>query len=257
MEEVRKDIKTERLEKLRQATIVNYGEIVDFDSNLGLYESMIEHLLKGDYDDIFLTESLNECENKKEVFELARKYSSLCFYRGDSSYWLDSIEGVVLSDPRLVSLKLLDNYDFLLRLAANGKEDALKELLTLQKYNDYDGNSMIDHLRNTFINDNVLENTIIEMSSEDGVYKDFTDSEKSLLISYPEGVIYTVEEANKYRKIKVVDITKKIKDYLTAGEDNMLDDEGLRKVLHSLNDMEFDEIINNITMDYQMGAVKK
>ena len=42
-----------RLEKLRQATLDKYNEIIDFDQELSLYDVMIYHFVKGDFDDVF------------------------------------------------------------------------------------------------------------------------------------------------------------------------------------------------------------
>ena len=70
--ENRQDIRVERLEKLKQATIINYTDIVDFNDKVMLYETIIQHVLNGDYDDIFVTGSVSEAEDKKESVLPAR-----------------------------------------------------------------------------------------------------------------------------------------------------------------------------------------
>ena len=103
-----------RLEDLKQETILNYLDEVNLDHAMELYDCMINHLFKGDLDNAFDSKYLIGVDQEEaiEVFQLARRYKDLCFYMGDVEYWADSIEGVYLSDIDLVSMKLLDNYDF-------------------------------------------------------------------------------------------------------------------------------------------------
>ena len=255
--ENRQDIRVERLEKLKQATIINYTDIVDFNDKVMLYETIIQHVLNGDYDDIFVTGSVSEAEDKNEAFALARKYSSLCFYQGNSEYWLDSIEGVSLSNLELICLKILDNYDFLVRIAGEGGEAALKELLKFQQNHAFDDYPVIEHLRNTFMDDTVLENTIIEMSKTEGLYDCFTDKQKIELCSYPEGALYRVDESGKYTKITAIDVKKKMREYLLGEDDELFDDSDLKKLLSTLSSDDFTEILDGFVRDYQLEGVEQ
>ena len=129
-----------RLEKLEQDTIVKYFEKIPFsnykENNLfSLYDFMIVHLLRGDLNHSFLSDNLEDLEEeeKENLFDLVQNYSYLIFYDGNSRCWMDSLEGVTLQDMDLVCLRLLDNYDFLLKIAKEGGETVLKPLAQFQK----------------------------------------------------------------------------------------------------------------------------
>ena len=123
--------KTERLEILRNAMIRNHLTEIDFnseDERAAAYEKLLFITIKSwEFDDIFLSKHLDGLEDSKlsEVLALAKTHSSLCFYRGDMDYWLDSVEGVTNSEPDTVVAELLSNYNYLIRLAKNGGWDVL------------------------------------------------------------------------------------------------------------------------------------
>jgi hypothetical protein len=205
------DFSLKRLEKIKQATILKFLETVDLDSIMGFYDSMVDHVFKGDLDQDFLSKTLMglDDEEKGEIFQLARRYKGLCFLMGDPSYWSDSIEGVTLSDVDLVCMKLFDNYDFLLGLARDGGERALKELNSFEKAS-FSG-SVIDSLRTIFEDDDTLRDIITEMSKEDGQYQGLTSKQKEILCTYPQGVLFD----RKYDKIKILpkkEIIKRIQN---------------------------------------------
>lgn len=245
--ENKKDIRIERLEKLKQATIINFTENINYNNKLELYDTLIKNVLSGNFNDIFLSNN----ENDKETFELAQKYSSLCFYEGDSSYWLDSVEGVYLSDVDLVTAKILDNYDFLLRLAKEGKEESLKELLGFQKTDIYSGRTIVDYLRNVFINDDVLVDIIKAMSDKNSSYKEFTTEQKALLCLNPEGVLYKTNEDNSVELIPSDRLLSEVKISL-LGEDNP--NFHLGDALKHMSIEDFDDIITGIYRNYQEGV---
>ena len=246
--ENKKDIRIERLEKLKQATIINFTENINYNNKLELYDTLIENVFNGNFNDIFLSNYVDSSD--KEVFDLASKYKSLCFYEGDSSYWLDSVEGVYLSDLDLVTAKILDNYDFLLKLSKEGKEESLKELLKFQKTDIFSGRTIIDYLRNVFINDDVLVNTIKSMSGKNDDYKDFTLEQKALLCLNPEGVLYKTNEDNSVELIPSDKLLSEVKISL-LGEDNP--NFHLGDALKHMSIEDFDDIINNIYTTYQEG----
>lgn len=187
------DIRIERLEKLKNATIMRNLSELDTDNEFLLYDDLLRNTFSGDYNDIFESNYLDD-SNRDEILSLVSKYNSLCFYRGEFENWVDSIEGVSLSDLDLVSMKLLDNYDYLIRLAKNGGEAVLKFLNRFSGSSLSERGAIIAVLRNSFYNDDVLEKVLIEMSREDGKYKDFTDKQKIILCDYPDGVLYKVED---------------------------------------------------------------
>lgn len=251
--ENKKDIHTERLEKLKQATIINYNAVINYDNRLDLYYIMFNSLLNGELDDVFLSDNVSS--DDKEAFELARKYSSLCFYKGDASYWTDSSEGAYsIDDPDTPATKILDNYDFLLKMAKESSEDSLKELVEFHKTDSFKAKAIIDHLRTLFINDDKLISTIKSMSDKNGSYKDFSVEQKALLCLQPEGVIYNVNNGEE-EDISASELISKIKIGL-LGEDNP--NFHLGDALKHMNIEDFKDIIYSIYIDdYRENNVSK
>ncbi len=186
-----------RLEKLEQATIIHFLEELSlsqrsgFEYSVELCEVLLRHLLNGDFDEEFLSDTLigvNDSE-RKEIYQLARKYGSLCFFQGNIDFWLDSIEGVSLEDSDLICTKILDHFDFLLGLTRDGGEDTLKLLTSFQMTSMADESSIIDFLRNNFGNDEALKSCLIALSRKDGEYIGLTSEEKAILFRYPGGVL--------------------------------------------------------------------
>ena len=223
----------ERLENLKQATILNYLNEIDFENKKSLYDVMLKHFFAGEIDDAFLSGSLSNLEEKEKegIFQLARKYQALCFYMGDFSYWADSIGGVYLADYDFVSLKLLDNYDFLLGLIYDGGEQVLKMLMHFIETMSKEG-SVIDFLRSSFVNDEILKEIIIEMAKEDGIYQGFSIEEKETLCRYPEGVLY-LEDKDSIEKVSVEEIQNKI-----------------QQEFDKMKDITFQEAVSSISYHY-------
>ena len=237
----------ERLNKLKQATILNFTDKIDYSNRLDLYDTLLENVFNGNFDDIFLTDNVDE-SNRKELLELARKNSSVCFFQGNPVYWADSVEGVYLSDVDFVTVKILDNFDFLIKLARDGGEEALKQLVRFQKTEFFEDKVIIDYLRNSFITDDILVDTIKSMSKRNGDYKDFSDEQKALLCLYPEGVIYKTKEDGNIEKIPVSKIISEVKISL-LGEDR--DDYHLGDSLKHMKMEDFEDIINKVYEDYK------
>lgn len=245
------NIKVERLEKIRQADIINFTGVNNFDDNMELHENLLERVFFGVYDDIFLTEKLEGLSDaeKKEVFELARKYKSLCFYNGDFDYWLDSIEGVSLSDLDLVCIKILDNYDYLLGLAREGGEETLKKLNEIVKTMKIEA-SAIEYLRNGFDTDELLSKILIDMAKEDSPYNIFSDSEKGSLLTYALGNLY-YKEKDGFRVISPAAEKMEIEKRLNPKEyDDELSKELYDMLYKSKPAHDFDHIVSDIQMDY-------
>lgn len=239
--ENKRDIRIERLEKLKQAIIVNFTDKIDYNNRIDLYDTLLEKVFAGSFDDMFLSDYVDK--NDKDIFELARKYNSLCFFEGDSIYWVDSVEGVYLSDLDLITIKLLDNYDFLLRIAKENGEDSLKQLVELQETEVFEDKIIVDYLRNSFVSDDILIDTIKAMSNPNGDYKDFSNEQKALLCLYPEGILYRVREDKKVESVPVSNLISKIKIAL-LGEDN--GNFHLGDSLKHLSIDDFNEIIINM-----------
>lgn len=236
------NLSIERLEKLKDVMILNNLAEVDLDNKSNYYDTLLYKTFNGEFDDSFLSnnlDGLNDTE-RNEVLSLARKYNYLCFYLGEFENWVDSVEGVTLLDLDLISEKLLDNYDYLIKLALNG-EDVLKFLGKFQNNELFKKGSVIALLRNGFYNDDVLESILIEMSKADGNYKEFNDNQKIILCNYPLGVLYRVvgEDTNI---ISLEELKKMITIKLIGEEDSSFD-------IGSIEDSEFEEVISSIYTD--------
>ena len=74
--------------------------------------------------------------------------------------------------------------------------------------------SVIDYLRSSFGNDDLLKDILLEMSEDDGVYKDLNVEQKRILCTYPKGVLYRDENSSMV-KIPVSDFVQSVeKEYL-------------------------------------------
>lgn len=235
------DIRIKRLEKLKDAMILNNLSEVNLDNLYELYDSMLYKVFSLEFNDIFLSDYLND-NNRDELLGLVSKYNSLCFYLGEFDNWIDSIEGVSLSDLDLVCMKLLDNYDYLIRLALNGGEDVLKFLSKFSGTPMFKRGAIIAILRSSFYNDDVLENILIEMSKNNGKYKDFNDKQKIVLCNYPLGVLYKVNNDNV--EIVSSDELKKlvIKGFIGSSDEDY--------DINTIDMSSFEQIISSIYTDY-------
>ncbi|MBR5369738.1 MAG: hypothetical protein IK137_00365 [Bacilli bacterium] len=246
-----KETSVKRLEIIKDAMIHDYLTEIDFDDDEKItlaYDSMLYKVfVSGEFDDIFLSEYLDDLDKdeRQRVIDLARKYNSLCFFHGSFDYWLDSVEGVTSSKDgqSTIAIILLRNYDYLMRLARNGGEEVLKFLNKFQGTELSKKGSIIALLRNGFCDDDTLENTLIEMTKEDGIYKDFSDTQKMILCNYPEGLLYKKNNDNKVELIPVSELKKSIEN------------EGFD--LKDIDSSSFEEIVEGIYRDYYGATYKK
>lgn len=185
-----------RLEKIKQETILRYTSEIDFDQELSLYDVMIRHFANGDFDEIFDASVLNgmDKKSKNEIFGLTREYMGLCFTKGDVDYWLDSLEDTPVSDYNLIAYSIFDSFDFLLELAKEGGRDVLELLVCLRASEDLRDTAIVNYLKNTFIDDKVLINVLLDMASNESFYNIFTDEQKGILLTYPEGTLYAYKD---------------------------------------------------------------
>ena len=181
------NISIKRLEMLKDAMLFRYLDEIDFNSEkdrITAYEKLLHKtIIEGEFDNILLSRHLEQLDisERTRILNLSSKYSSLCFYHEDFDNWLDSVEGVTLSEPNLIAEILLNNYDYLIRLTKNGGEKVLKFLNKFPSDSEFRKGSVIALLRPGTIEnvayDDILESTLIELSKEDGKYKDFTDTQ--------------------------------------------------------------------------------
>ncbi len=245
---------TERLETLKKLTLEKYlDEIDDLNSDILIYDVMFHHLVKSDFDEEYEFSALKNADNneKKEVKSFLPKYMHLCFYDGSVDYWSDSTEIKQNSDYDLVAAKVLDNYDFLITLALDGGEEALEELDKLKDKEYYVDSSVVEYLRNTFFNDDVLIKTILNMTAKNNLFKVFTDEQKEVLFRYPEGVLYFYDNES----VKLVNPLFLAKE-LCSRNDVILDG-NMEKValnvteqLRQISKEEFDSLVFDLSDDY-------
>ena len=180
-----------RVEKLKDDVILKYTEDIDFDNELSLYDIMIKRFCVGELDDSFLTDTTMgmTSDEKNKLFNLVREYQGLCFYKNSPEYWFESLENTQVVDYDLIAYSILDSYDFLLSLAKIGGRKALDQLTKVQKFVPFSNYAMVEYLRNTFIDDRVLSKVLLDMSN--GAYDFFNEEQKSNLLNYPEGTLYS------------------------------------------------------------------
>ena len=198
----RKKDSIERLKILKDATIARYSESIEYNEPLDLYDVMMEHFSRGDLDDVFLTDvtsGMND-EEIEELFSLVREYQGLCFAHDDVDYWLDSVENTYVTDFEMISCRIFDCFNYLLeltKLAKDSKIDSmggrsvLQQLVALREDEELRDVAIIEYLRDTFIDDRVLANILLDMSEENSLYDMFSDEQKGILLTYPEGTLYS------------------------------------------------------------------
>lgn len=181
-----------RLEKIRDLTIKECTDIIDFDQEISLYDIMINRFVKGDFDSIFdsyVLDGMSDLDREK-LFALTREFIGLCFVNGDVDYWLDSLENTPISDCDLIVYSIFNSFEYLMELAKDGGRNVLELLVSLRASEDLRDVALVNYLRNTFVDDRVLSSVLLDMSKEDSSYDIFTDEQKGILLNYPEGTLY-------------------------------------------------------------------
>lgn len=181
-----------RLEFLKQATIDNYCEEIDFNDHKCLYDYLIKCVFSGEFDSIIPIKSFKNVDKEKQekIFLMVREHLSLLLFSGNISSWDFSIGNTYSEDYDYICIKLLDNYDFLLGLVEKGGEDVLNLLSSFQDEYITEDNLVVGQLRTNFEDDNILENVLLEMAKKDGQFKDLNNHQKEVLCVYPQNVLY-------------------------------------------------------------------
>lgn len=187
-----------RIIKLKDEVILRYSEDINYDEELSLYDVMMEHFVNGDLDDVFLTDTTKEMSDAeaKQLFDLVRPYVGLCFAKGDVDYWLDSVENAMISDYEFIAASIFDTFDYLLEVAKDGGKNVLDQLVALRECEFLHDEAVLQYLRNTFVNDQVLKTVLVDMAKEDSYYKMFSNEQKGILLNYPEGTLYSYGDGN-------------------------------------------------------------
>ena len=177
--------------KLEDVCLERYLDEINFklddDSSNDLYlcDVMVEHLSKGDLNDVYesdLIESFRE-DDKKKLLDLVSKNSDICFVNNSSEYWIDTINYIEVEDYRFAVKKILDNFEFLLKVCINCGENKLRLLSSLKDQKLHINQSIVDSIRDSFesdeeifsllnsnLPDNVIKNNIIKAMNNDIVY---------------------------------------------------------------------------------------
>ena len=238
----------DRLNLLKQETILRYLEYINLDNDMDIYDYMIKGIVKGDLIDVYSSDVLDDL-NDEEVLNIKKDFqenANLCFYDGNIDYWLDSIEGVSLQDLDLSVVKVFDNFDYLMKLIKDDKDSIIPLLKSFKKSDIFQGNSVIDTLRNTFYDDEALEICLKEVSKEESFYKDLKDEEKAVLFTYPNHVLY--ERVDD--KVYVTDpflLKKKIVNYL--GDEDLENIPDLVSLVDLIGEEVFYNTISNMYLD--------
>lgn len=229
-----------RFEDLKNATLLKYLDTVELDNeSMDLCDKIILHFCKGELDNEFYSSLLTILseEERKEILKLVHEYLDLCFYDGNSEYWIDSVEGIPLKDAQFICLKILDNINFLVKIALSGGRRALEFLRIFSDKEYYSDSSVIEYLRNSFGYDDVLENIILEMSKEDSSFNVFDENQKAILCGSPQGVLFFEDDTEvKYSNPSL--LATRISNILDGEEDD----------LYAFND--FSDVINLLYLDY-------
>lgn len=207
---------------LKDTTILRYTKDIEFDNN-SLYLILLEHLLNGDLDDVYSNNILDNLslEDKNNVLYDARKFSHLIFVNGDFRRFDESIDCPSTEDKDYVLIKILDNYDFLIRLIVYNKEIVI-ELEKNKMELGYSFYSVIERIRNNFNNDEVLIGAMSKIIKEDKEHMLFSNENRVLLYTYPLGVMF-IKENDKFRILSPIEIASKIYNYTSLDKISMND----------------------------------
>lgn len=254
-------------EKLKQETILRYSDEIEYDADLNFYDVMMRHFVSGDLDDVFVSNVVlgMSDDEKKDLFSLTRKYNNLCFYKGDPLCWLDSVENALAADYDLIAYVVIDNYNYLLRVAKDGGRTVLEQLRRLSKIEALKESSIIDFVRNSFIDDNVLATILLDMSKDDSLYDIFTDEEKVALLSNPEGTLYHCFKTNELKILSPLLLGAQLYNEYTDDYIDAVDENNNEELVLKLGDFfssdlmvnEFSDMIFDLSSRYRDYILQK
>ena len=249
-----------RINELKDAAIVLDLETMDTDDELALYDSIFHCFARGDLDNQFesvVFDGMSEDE-RVNLISLVGDYRGLCFYNGKAEYWLDSLEGVPITDSELITYSILDNYDYLLELGKKGGKRVLEQL---DRFCDsgYINSSVVEYLRRSSVNDEVLETILLDMARDDSLYNIFSDEQKALLLGNAFGNLYTYTqngvEIKSPIKLACELYSKALGKTVEITDDNKEDIvKGLSEFLLTAD---VDNIIVSTCDDYVLGSYEK
>ena len=183
--------------KLEDICIERYLDEINFklddDSSNDLYlcDVMIEHLSKGDLNDVYESELLDSFkeEDKQYLLGIVSSNSDICFINNSSEYWLDSINYLEVNDYKFAVKKILDNFEFLLKICIQCGEGKLKLLSSIKDENLHINQSIVDSIRENFETDDEIIG-LLNSNLPDNIIK------KNILKAMDNDVIYSVDDNN-------------------------------------------------------------
>lgn len=182
-----------KIDNLIQSVIVNYSQDIDFNNEIELYDRLIYLLTNGILNKEFDSDYLSklDIDEEKKIFNIVRDYVPICFKDKYLYNWRKSCQDVISTDYRYICIRLIDNYDFLINLAVDGGENALRLLDNFSIYDVYRNYSVVEVLRNNYNSDDILKKIIIDMSSDNSKFNIFSLEQKALLCYYGPELLYS------------------------------------------------------------------
>lgn len=258
-EKEKRRLAVRRLSDLKDQAIVMSLETMDCEDKLALYDSIFNLFAHGELDnqlESYAFDGMSE-DDRVKLIRLVGDHRGLVFYKGLGEYWLDSLEGYAVSDNEIITYSIFDNYDYLLDLGRRGGNRVLQQLEMFQNTG-YINSSVVEYLRRSNLDDEVLSTILLDMSREDSLYNIFTDEQKCVLLGNPYGNLFTTGEAGVVVRSPIdiaVDLYKE-----TYGKDISIDKDNGLDVVRGLREFlltaDIDQSVSERSDDYVLNMYR-
>lgn len=184
-----------RFDDLLQQTIIKYADVVDLNDDIALYDTLMSHLVGGklEFHSAYLDKLADA--DKKSILETARQSISLCFKQGNSMNWLYSVGDIPIEDSEYICIKLLDDYDFLIKLIYLNPS-ILNLLKFFEDSNAFDGEAIIGRIRSLCKYDFIAEEILSNMCDDNGEFSCFSNSQKATMISFANPILFYYDKGD-------------------------------------------------------------
>lgn len=258
-EKEKRRLAVRRLSDLKDQAIVMSLETMDCEDKLALYDSIFNLFAHGELDnqlESYAFDGMSE-DDRVKLIRLVGDHRGLVFYKGLGEYWLDSLEGYAVSDNEIITYSIFDNYDYLLDLGRRGGNRVLQQLEMFQNTG-YINSSVVEYLRRSNLDDEVLSTILLDMSREDSLYNIFTDEQKCVLLGNPYGNLFTTSEDGVVVRSPIdiaVDLYKE-----TYGKDISIDKDNGLDVVRGLREFlltaDIDQSVSERSDDYVLNMYR-
>ena len=259
--EEKKNNAVNRLLKLQEGVIEEFNDSIDYgdveDKNVVLIDAIFDHLTTGELNKYYETNILNGLneDEKNNLLNTVNKYKDVLFFDGDPTCWAESSERFI-EDFNMIANEVLDNYDFLIQLTKVGGEKTLEFLRQLKDQPGYSEYSVIERLRTTFGNDELLEKMLLEMTKDNNLYNIYTISEKAELLDLPLGILYFNKDEDSAVITNPIELARELynRDVIDS---ERLDSEKLEDIAETVteylrdNDFAFSRNVTDLFLDYE------